>query len=227
VGGQVLLHCEAGCRREAIARALGLTLADLMPAGGTRPEGRGPTDGQVPPPPEREAGDGGQEAVGGGGQGAKGTRPTAEGPRRDALATVALEPAKAGTNRAAEAAPTPGQAPVLPAASPSDNVALPLAGRENGDSQSDDASLPGAVPAIGNPQSGVCQDGEPVLHCLADVAPQAVPWLWPERVALGRITVLVGRPGAGKSFLALDLAARVTAGAPWPDGGCSPRGPCS
>jgi RecA-family ATPase len=38
-------------------------------------------------------------------------------------------------------------------------------------------------------------------------------------VALGRITVLVGRPGEGKSFLTTDMAARVTTGSAWPDGG--------
>jgi hypothetical protein len=36
---------------------------------------------------------------------------------------------------------------------------------------------------------------------------------------LGRITLLVGRPGAGKSFVACDLAARVSTGSHWPDPG--------
>jgi len=35
---------------------------------------------------------------------------------------------------------------------------------------------------------------------------------------MGRITLLVGRPGEGKSFLTTDLAARVSTGRPWPDG---------
>jgi putative DNA primase/helicase len=60
---------------------------------------------------------------------------------------------------------------------------------------------------------------EPDLVCLADVAPQAVPWLWCGRIPLGRITLLIGRPGAGKSFVTCDLAARVSTHTPWPDPG--------
>ena len=41
-------------------------------------------------------------------------------------------------------------------------------------------------------------------------------WLWPGRIPLGELTVIEGSPGAGKSFLALDLAARVSRGAPFP-----------
>ena len=58
----------------------------------------------------------------------------------------------------------------------------------------------------------------PILTCLADVEPRPVSWLWPKRIPLGRITLLVGRPGEGKSFLTTDAAARVTTGTPWPDG---------
>jgi len=64
----------------------------------------------------------------------------------------------------------------------------------------------------------------PVLLCLADVEPREVRWLWPGRVPLGRITLLVGRPGEGKSFLTTDMAARVTTGTPWPDGSDCPAG---
>src|SRR5690606_40134345 len=35
----------------------------------------------------------------------------------------------------------------------------------------------------------------PVLVCLADVEPREIKWLWPGRVPMGRITLLVGRPG--------------------------------
>lgn len=66
---------------------------------------------------------------------------------------------------------------------------------------------------------------EPVLTNLANVQPQPVRWLWPQRIALGKLTMLAGDPGLGKSFLTLDLAARVTTGAPWPDGaGDAPAG---
>jgi hypothetical protein len=64
----------------------------------------------------------------------------------------------------------------------------------------------------------------PILTCLADVQPRPVSWLWPGRIPLGRITLLVGRPGEGKSFLTIDVAARVTTGTPWPDGTDCPQG---
>jgi hypothetical protein len=64
----------------------------------------------------------------------------------------------------------------------------------------------------------------PILTCLADVEPREVSWLWPGRIPLGRITLLVGRPGEGKSFITIDAAARVTRGKPWPDGSDCPQG---
>lgn len=64
----------------------------------------------------------------------------------------------------------------------------------------------------------------PDLICLADVEPAEVPWLWPGRIPLGRMSLLVGRPGAGKSFLTCDIAARLSRGREWPDGGVAPTG---
>lgn len=60
--------------------------------------------------------------------------------------------------------------------------------------------------------------GGPVMTCLADVEPCEVKWLWPGRLPLGRISLLVGRPGEGKSFLTIDIVARVSTGTPFPDG---------
>src|SRR6476619_2972464 len=51
----------------------------------------------------------------------------------------------------------------------------------------------------------------------SELAPQKVRWLWPDRIPLGRIPLLVSDPGLGKSLLTLDIAARVSRGAPWPD----------
>jgi hypothetical protein len=52
---------------------------------------------------------------------------------------------------------------------------------------------------------------------LAEVTPRTVRWLWPGRVPLGKLTVLDGDPGVGKSTVVLDLAARVSRGATLPD----------
>jgi putative DNA primase/helicase len=59
--------------------------------------------------------------------------------------------------------------------------------------------------------------GGPVLVNLADVKPREVSWLWPSRVAIGKLTLLAGDPGLGKSFLTLDMAARISRGDGWPD----------
>ena len=66
--------------------------------------------------------------------------------------------------------------------------------------------------------------GGPILTCLADVEPVEVRWLCPGRVPLGRITLLVGRPGEGKSLLTTYMASRVTTGSPWADGTVCPKG---
>jgi hypothetical protein len=52
---------------------------------------------------------------------------------------------------------------------------------------------------------------------LTDVKPERIRWLWPGRIPLGRVTLLVSDPGLGKSLLTLDIAAAVSTGAPWPD----------
>jgi hypothetical protein len=50
------------------------------------------------------------------------------------------------------------------------------------------------------------------------VQPEPVRWLWPGRIPLGKLTLLDGDPGLGKSTLALDLAARLSTGQSMPDG---------
>jgi putative DNA primase/helicase len=60
-------------------------------------------------------------------------------------------------------------------------------------------------------------DGDPVIVRLSDVKPESVAWLWRGRIALGKLTLIAGDPGLGKSFVTLDIAARVSRGKPWPD----------
>lgn len=57
------------------------------------------------------------------------------------------------------------------------------------------------------------------LTRLSDVTPERVEWLWQGRLPVGKIATLDGDPGLGKSTLALNIAATVTVGGPWPDGG--------
>ncbi len=57
---------------------------------------------------------------------------------------------------------------------------------------------------------------------VASIEAESVSWLWPGRIPAGKLVVLDGDPGLGKSTVALDLAARVTTGSPMP--GESSRG---
>lgn len=89
----------------------------------------------------------------------------------------------------------------------------------------DPASISGLRDAIDFAElsGGAHQSGQIVR--LSDVMPERVQWLWPGRIALGRTTLLVGDPGLGKSLASLDIAARVTCGATWPDGSPNVLGP--
>lgn len=49
---------------------------------------------------------------------------------------------------------------------------------------------------------------------LSDVEPQDVSWLWHPYIPLGKLTLLEGDPGLGKTFISLTLAAAITRG--WP-----------
>ena len=63
----------------------------------------------------------------------------------------------------------------------------------------------------------------PEIIRLCDVQPEAIEWLWPGRIAIGKITLLAGNPGLGKSFVTLDIAARVSRGGAWPDNQWEPQ----
>lgn len=53
---------------------------------------------------------------------------------------------------------------------------------------------------------------------LADVQPERVTWLWDARIPFGKVTLIDGDPGLGKSTLALEVAARLTTGRAMPEG---------
>jgi len=58
----------------------------------------------------------------------------------------------------------------------------------------------------------------------SEVEPEEVEWLWYPRIPLGKLTLIAGDPGAGKTTAVLDLVARITRGAPMPDGAPSEVG---
>lgn len=59
---------------------------------------------------------------------------------------------------------------------------------------------------------------DPVVVGMDTVKPQAVEWLWRNRIPQAALCVMDGDPGIGKSTITLDLAARITEGRPLPDG---------
>jgi AAA domain len=53
----------------------------------------------------------------------------------------------------------------------------------------------------------------------SEIEAEPIEWLWRERIAVRKLTIIDGDPGTGKSTLTIDLAARVSTGRPFPDGG--------
>lgn len=57
-----------------------------------------------------------------------------------------------------------------------------------------------------------------VLTCGDTITPEPVRWLWHGWLALGKLAILAGAPGTGKTTIALAVAATVTTGTYYPDG---------
>ncbi len=56
------------------------------------------------------------------------------------------------------------------------------------------------------------------LQTFAETPEREIAWLWPGVIPKGMLSLIGGKQGLGKSFLICDLAARVSAGQPMPDG---------
>jgi len=82
------------------------------------------------------------------------------------------------------------------------------------------ASVSSYNPGMSSPSDGKLPELQVIP--LSEVESKTVRWLWMKRIPLGKQTVLGGDPGLGKSYLALDLAARGSHGGPlppWDEGG--------
>jgi hypothetical protein len=65
----------------------------------------------------------------------------------------------------------------------------------------------------------------PPVVALSQIAPEPLRWLSPGRLAAGKITLLDGDPGLGKSTLLCEFAARISRGDPLPGGDAAPPRP--
>jgi hypothetical protein len=60
------------------------------------------------------------------------------------------------------------------------------------------------------------KDARLVIRRASDIEPIPVRWLWENRVAIGKVTIIAGEPGLGKSQLTCAIAAAVTRGGQLP-----------
>jgi hypothetical protein len=52
----------------------------------------------------------------------------------------------------------------------------------------------------------------PLMERISEVARESVTWLWQDRIPMGKLTMIEGDPGLGKSWLCLAIAAAVSRG---------------
>ena len=74
------------------------------------------------------------------------------------------------------------------------------------------ASAPAASPKTGatGPVSRIA------YRRASDIQAKPINWLWPGRIARGKVSMLAGNPGLGKSQITSSMAAVVTTGGIWP-----------
>jgi AAA domain len=73
----------------------------------------------------------------------------------------------------------------------------------------------GVVGFAPSPKGGV---EEVELISFANIEPKPIDWVWKGYLPKGKIIMFNGEPGEGKSLAVLDIAARLTTGADFPDG---------
>jgi putative DNA primase/helicase len=64
------------------------------------------------------------------------------------------------------------------------------------------------APSVASPRA--------ILRCFADMESKPVRWLWYGKIARGKVSMLAGNPGLGKSQVTASMAAVITTGGAWP-----------
>jgi len=65
-------------------------------------------------------------------------------------------------------------------------------------------------------QQAHAEAGSLVTRRLSDINAKPVRWLWQGRIARGKVSIIAGNPGLGKSQVTASIAAIVTTGGRWP-----------
>lgn len=60
------------------------------------------------------------------------------------------------------------------------------------------------------------EEEEVIVDCMANVTEVPIRWLWPNRFARRKLSMIAGKQGVSKSVLTCELAARVSNGTMWP-----------
>lgn len=87
----------------------------------------------------------------------------------------------------------------------------------------DDASRNREMPPAPKRVNGRQVLGEVFYRSMSDIQPKAIDWLWPGRFAKGKVSMIVGNPGLGKSQVCASLVSVVSNGGLWP----VDRSPCA
>jgi putative DNA primase/helicase len=92
--------------------------------------------------------------------------------------------------------------------------------------------LEGAVPFAAAGDSTNASDAQDTrgngsileLISAAAIIPRPIHWLWNGWLAQGKLHILAGSPGTGKTTIALAMAATISVGGRWPDGSIAAKG---
>lgn len=60
------------------------------------------------------------------------------------------------------------------------------------------------------------QTTKPIIFNMNEIQEQETEWLWENHIPIGELTCIAGMQGLGKSFLTIDIAARLSTGKDWP-----------
>lgn len=152
-------------------------------------------------------------------------RPEYNAPLRGAVVVIVADKDEAGRAHAAKIAQSlqgiASSCVTVEAATGKDAADHLDAGRTVADFVAVRGADPERSPALSSPTDHI---GGCDVVTLADLKAEPVRWLWPGRIPYGKLTVLEGDPGLGKSQLTLAVAAAVSMGRALPGAGLSNAG---